>query len=77
MSAGRVGVLSHPAGGHALHLPSPTDLTDPPALVAVARAARLTGNRDLERAARRLLKERWGIELSFRRAARVEVRRGD
>jgi hypothetical protein len=52
----------------------PPDLTDPPSLVAVARAARLAGDRDLERAARRLLREHWGIELTFRRAvSRQEV----
>jgi hypothetical protein len=60
-----------------MHSPSPTDLTEHPALVAVARAARLIGDRDLERAARRLLRDRWGIELSFRRTAREAVRRGD
>lgn len=58
----------------------PSDLSDPPALLAIARAARLTGDRGLERAARRLLRERHGIEISFCRAARrsagEEVRLG-
>jgi hypothetical protein len=48
--------------------PAP-ELTDPPALLAVARAARLSGDRGLERAARRLLRERYGIEVFFRRTA--------
>jgi hypothetical protein len=47
--------------------PSP-HLSDPPALLAIARAAREVGDRDLERAARRLLRERYGIEISFRRS---------
>lgn len=37
----------------------------PAALVAIARAAKLAGDRDLERAARRELKERFGIELKL------------
>jgi hypothetical protein len=51
---------------------SPTDLTDPPSLVAVARAARLSGDRSLERAAKRLLREQWGIALAFRPGSRRE-----
>ena len=39
----------------------------PPALVAVAIAARKTGNRQLERAALRELRESHGIRLSFAR----------
>jgi hypothetical protein len=39
----------------------------PADLVAVAKAAHVTGDRDLERAARRLLLEQHGIELIFRR----------
>jgi hypothetical protein len=41
-------------------------LSDPPALLAIARAAQLTGNREL--ATRRLLREQHGIEVSFRPA---------
>ena len=37
----------------------------PAALVAIARAARIVRDRDLERAARNELRERFGIELSF------------
>jgi hypothetical protein len=44
-------------------------LTDPPALLAVARSAHLSGDRSLERAARRRLRERYGIEINFRRPA--------
>jgi hypothetical protein len=47
---------------------SPPHLSDPPALLAIARAAHLIGDRDLERSARRLLRERYGVEVSFRRA---------
>lgn len=47
--------------------PPDLDLTDPPSLLAIARAARLIGDRDLERAARRLLRDCWGIEVTFRR----------
>jgi hypothetical protein len=46
---------------------SPSHLSDPPALLAIARAAHLIGDRDLERAARRILRERYGVEVSFRR----------
>jgi hypothetical protein len=55
-----------------MHTPlsAPSVLTDPPALLAIARAARLTGNRDLERAARQLLKDHWGISLVFCRSPR-------
>jgi hypothetical protein len=45
--------------------------SDPPALLAIARAARQVGDRDLERAARRLLRERYGIDISFRRERMV------
>ena len=49
----------------------------PPALVAVAIAARKTGDRDLERAALRELRDTHGIRLSFFRepADRQEARR--
>ena len=44
--------------------------TDSPAtLVAIAKAAHLTGDRDLERAARKQLEDRHGIRIRF-------VRRG-
>jgi hypothetical protein len=39
----------------------------PMALVAMARAANLAGDRELERMARRQLIEQFGIEISFRR----------
>jgi hypothetical protein len=48
--------------------PSPLPLSDPPALLAIARAAHQTGDRRLERAARKLLRDRYGIEVSFRRS---------
>jgi hypothetical protein len=37
------------------------------ALVAIARAAHISGDRSLARAARRELLDRYGIDLSFRR----------
>jgi hypothetical protein len=46
---------------------APVTMTSAGALVAIARAARLTGDRDLERAARQLLRDEHGIEISFRR----------
>jgi hypothetical protein len=46
--------------------------SDPPALLAIARAAHQIGDRDLERAARKLLRDRHGIKVSFRRAAEPE-----
>jgi hypothetical protein len=46
--------------------------TAPPALLAIIRAARAAGDRDLERGARRILLEQYGIELTFRRARREE-----
>jgi hypothetical protein len=45
-----------------------TDALDgPPALVAIIQAARIAGDRELERAARRRLSEVFGVDLSFRR----------
>lgn len=41
--------------------------SDPSALVAIAKAANLTGNRGLERAARQELRDSHGIKLSFER----------
>jgi hypothetical protein len=46
--------------------------SDPPTLMAVLRAARLTGDRDLERAARRLLRDEHGIEVTFIRKPRSQ-----
>ncbi len=51
------------ASAEAAHTP----MTDAPSLVAIARAAHQTGDRELERAARRLLRERFGIKITFRR----------
>jgi len=48
---------------HTIQLPRPT--ATPPALVAVAIAARKTGDRELERAAIRELREAHGLKLSF------------
>jgi hypothetical protein len=45
----------------------------PPALLSIARAAWLVGDRDLERAARAELAERFGIELKFKRRPRQEA----
>jgi hypothetical protein len=45
--------------------------SDPPALLAIVRAARQVGDRDLERAARRLLRERYGIDIAFRQERKV------
>ena len=42
-------------------------LTDAPTLVAIAQAGHRTGDRDIERAARRLLREEHGIEVRFLR----------
>ena len=39
----------------------------PAALVSVARAAHRTNDRELERAAKRLLLEQYGIRISFQR----------
>lgn len=45
----------------------------PAALVAIIRAARLGSDRDLERAARRELAERFGIRLTFQAADERQV----
>jgi hypothetical protein len=42
----------------------------PPALVAIVRAARKAGDRELERAARQRLEEEYGIKLTFLRERR-------
>jgi hypothetical protein len=39
----------------------------PPALLAIARAAHLIGDRDLERSAREELSEVYGIDVRFRK----------
>ncbi len=44
-----------------------TRFAAPPALLAIMRAARLAGDRTLERAARQELAERFGITVTFRR----------
>jgi hypothetical protein len=52
----------------------PTSCADSPAaLVAIARAARLAGDRNMERAARRELRERFRMELTFLREKESEV----
>jgi hypothetical protein len=43
------------------------DTDSPAALVAIARAAKLAGDRDLQRAAKEKLRAEYGIELIFRR----------
>jgi hypothetical protein len=54
---------------------TPIPLCDPPTLLAIIRAARQTHDRGLERAARQILRDQHGIELTFRRsAAESEVR---
>lgn len=45
---------------------SDTLLTDPPSLLAIIRAARMIGDRELERSARHLLSDHHGIEVRFR-----------
>jgi hypothetical protein len=50
--------------------------TSPPALVAIAIAARKSGDRELERSALRELREGHGIALSFVRDRWREVRHG-
>jgi hypothetical protein len=48
-------------------------LGGPPALVAIIRAARAIGDRELERAARERLATVYGIEISFRRQKPAEA----
>lgn len=43
----------------------PPNTGSPAALVAIARAARLTGDRELERAAKERLRAEYGIAISF------------
>lgn len=50
----------------------PSCAGSPAALVAIIRAAKLTGDRDLEQAARRELRERFKIELKIG----TEVKKG-
>jgi hypothetical protein len=49
--------------------------SDPSTLVVIAKAAHQTGDRELERAARRELRERHGIRLSFERPTTKEATR--
>ena len=51
----------------------PQRLDGPPALLVIIQAARRTGDRYLERAARQELVERFGIEVVFRRRRREVV----
>lgn len=44
-----------------------SNLSEPSTLLAIARAAHLVGDRELERVARRLLRERYDIKVTFRR----------
>lgn len=48
-------------------IPNDNRSAGPAELVAVARAAHLTEDRDLERAAKRELLDRFGIAITFRR----------
>jgi hypothetical protein len=45
--------------------------SSPAALVAIARAAYLTGDRELERTAKRQLQDEFGIHLRFDRALKL------
>jgi len=45
--------------------PTPPELTHPPMLLAIARAARTIGDHDLERAAVRMLRDEYGIDVRF------------
>jgi hypothetical protein len=49
-----------------------SDLRSPATLVAIARAAHVVGDRDLEKSAKRELAESFGIEIKFPKAARRE-----
>lgn len=51
-------------------------INSPAYLVAIARAARLAGDRLVESEARRRLRERWGIELTLRDRPQAEPREG-
>jgi hypothetical protein len=44
------------------------------ALVAIIRAARLSGDRELERSAKRELSERFGVKLTFANDPRITKR---
>lgn len=46
----------------------------PSSLVAIVRAARLAGDRELERVARQELRNRFGMDVTFTRA--IEARTG-
>lgn len=49
-------------------------MTSPSALIAIAIAARKSGDRELARAALRELRDEHGIRLSFSRAPKSEAR---
>jgi hypothetical protein len=49
--------------------------SDPTALVAIAKPAHQSGDRELERAARRKLQERHGISLRFARRTKGSQQR--
>jgi len=51
-----------------MQTPQHTTVDSPMALVAIIRAARTAGDRELERAARQLLRERYQVDLVFRGA---------
>jgi hypothetical protein len=42
-----------------------TTKTTPPAMMAIIQATRISGDRSLERAARAVMKEQFGITLTF------------
>lgn len=46
------------------------EVSNPAALVAIAKAAHENGDRELERSAKRLLLEQHGIGLTFRRVGK-------
>ncbi len=48
-------------------------LGGPPALLAIIQSARIAGDRELERAAREQLADKYGIEVSFRQRFREEA----
>ena len=49
-------------------------LKSPAELVAIARAAHIVGDRDLERSAKHELLEQFGIEIKFQRARMADAR---
>jgi hypothetical protein len=59
------------------NLPEQHVLEGPPSLLAIMRAARALGDRQLERVARRELSERYGIEVTIRRESEEGARHAD